>query len=136
MPRIIDRVLDCSIYLYENEADAHTGKRTGGSGFMFIIPFDEKDPYGQQGVGSTYAVSNWHVVSFAPTIRLTTADGDIDVVAASTEEWMRHPDGETDLAVLPLRLERGKHRIAALAPAHLVFCPINNFTKAPELGED
>jgi hypothetical protein len=86
----------------------------------FIVPFDQKDLYGQHGVGSTYAVSNWHVVSFAPTIRLTTAGGEIDVIAASTEQWIRHPDGQTDLAVLPLQLERGKPRIAALAPGHIV----------------
>ncbi len=106
MPRVVDRVTDCAVYLYESEADAHAGERTGGSGFLFAVPMD-------LGRDCVYAVSNWHVVRHAPVVRLNKADGQIDVMPRTTANWYQHQDKETDLAVAPLDFELpNKYRAA------------------------
>jgi hypothetical protein len=37
MPRINNRFLDCSVYLYPTRADAECGERIGGTGFLVAV---------------------------------------------------------------------------------------------------
>lgn len=104
MPRIIEAVRDCSIYLYESVEDANAGKRTGGSGFLFGMSMDS-------GADTIYAVSNWHVVRHAPVIRLNTTDAAFDVMPLATSDWHRHPDLQTDLAVAPIDFDPSKYQM-------------------------
>jgi hypothetical protein len=103
MPRIPDPFLDCVVYLYETVDDARAGTRAGGSGFAVIVPFD---PYRVW----IYIVSNWHVVSRWPVIRLNTLKGEFDVLSLGTAQWIRHPDGETDLAVASIDIRPSEYR--------------------------
>jgi hypothetical protein len=106
MPRISDEILECSIYLYPNEAAARDGTRAGGTGFLIVVPSD--------GLDFLYAISNWHVVVDAPVVRVNSADGDFDVIPLKQENWTRHSDGETDIAAAPIALHPTYHRFKAL----------------------
>ncbi len=117
MERLIDSVLECSIYLYETEADAHSGTRAGGSGFLYKVPFEKDDHFGD---GTLYAVTNWHVASAAPVIRLNTKDDKFDVLVYDTTQWIRHPDQMTDLASAQIGLIPRKYQVKALGPHHLL----------------
>ena len=66
MPRIADRFLDCSIYLYKSESEARNGVAYGGSGFLAAIPgygkgwlIEGRCP--QHDFHHCYAVTNAHV---------------------------------------------------------------------------
>lgn len=115
MPRIIDWAVDCSIYLYPSEADANRGERVGGSGFLFGMPMaDERGTF-------VYAVSNWHVVKTNPVIRLNTKDGKFDALPLTVDQWYRHPDGETDLAVAPIDFAlQSNYRLLVINHTHLL----------------
>ncbi len=115
MPRLFDWAVDCSIYLYRSEADARRGERAGGSGFLFGISAElDRQPF-------IYAVTNWHVASHAPVMRLNTSDDKFDVIPLSATNWFRHPDGETDLAVTPLSFTTpSKYRVLAVGYEHLL----------------
>ncbi len=113
MPRLVDWALDCSIYLYPNEDDADRGEQVGGSGFLFRIPTD--DTY----ASFVYAVSNWHVVKDAPVVRFNTSDGKCDVLPLTLNNWHRHQDGETDLAVAPVKLPPTNTTLI-VGPEHLL----------------
>lgn len=119
MDRLIDEILDCSIYLYGSHIDARRGEQVGGSGFLYEIPFDEKTTYGR---GHLYAVSNWHVVSRAPVIRLNSADDPTGhkIIRLKSSDWIRHPDGQTDIAVAPIADDPATYRYRSIAPGHLV----------------
>lgn len=103
MPRIPDPFLDCVVYLYETVDDARAGSRAGGSGFTVVVPFD---PYRVW----VYVVSNWHVISRAPVIRLNTLKGGFDTLSLGTTQWIRHPDGETDLAIASVDIRPADYR--------------------------
>jgi hypothetical protein len=67
VPRIDDRFLDCSVYLYRTENDAREGKRSGGSGFLVAVPMfgrgwllDGRCP--RQDAYHLYAVTNRHLI--------------------------------------------------------------------------
>lgn len=93
MPRIPDQYLDCSIYLYGSEADAHAGERTGGSGFLASVP--SKIP----GKDFVYAVTNAHVIeSGCYTVRLNTQAGQFEVRDFDERNWII-PDNKDDIAV-------------------------------------
>jgi hypothetical protein len=66
MPRIDDRFLDCSLYLYVSEVEAEQGRRQGGSGFLAAVPgfgggwlLGGKCP--QPDFHHCYAITNRHV---------------------------------------------------------------------------
>jgi hypothetical protein len=103
MPRIPDPFLDCVVYLYETVDDARVGTRAGGSGFAVIVPYD---PYRVW----IYVVSNRHVVSRFPVIRLNTSKGEFGELSLDTTQWIRHPDGETDLAIASIDIRPSEYR--------------------------
>ena len=114
MPRLVEGVLECSLYLYPTVDDANDGVGTGGSGFLFGIEFSSDAQF-------LYAVSNWHVVRSNPVVRLNTKDGKFDVLRLNTDQWHRHPDNETDLAVAPIDfLAPAKYRALAVGYQHLL----------------
>ncbi len=119
MPRLTDDVLDCTIYLYETHVNASRGVETGGSGFLYEIPFGSE----KFGRGHLYAVSNWHVVQKAPVIRLNSSQGQ-KIIRKKPHEWFRHPDQHTDLAVCLLANDlRGEdsslYTFKSISPGHL-----------------
>jgi hypothetical protein len=75
VPRIDDRFLDCSIYLYVNKEDAEKGHNVGASGVL-VAMFGAGDNWqlaGQcpdAGFHHCYAVTNRHVCERCPTILL------------------------------------------------------------------
>jgi hypothetical protein len=94
MPRIPDEYLDCAIYLYASEADAEGGAKTGGSGFLIgVLTRDLPTNF-----WFLYAITNKHVVHGGGTvIRMTTIDGEKDILATDERQWVYHPGGD-DLA--------------------------------------
>lgn len=105
MARIPNELLNCSIYLYQSVQDAHKGVKSGGSGFLVMVPFSEqleadRDWY------HIYAVTNSRIIKEAqsPIIRLTRRTGKVDVINLEQENWIHHPDGD-DMAVTPLDLQ-------------------------------
>jgi hypothetical protein len=123
MPRLTDDILECSIYLYRNHIEADRGENTGGSGFLYEIPFDES---ASQGKGHLYAVSNTHVVSKAPVIRLNSSGPKgHKIVRKRASEWFPHPDKHTDISVCPLADDlraddQEVYKYRSIGPAHLV----------------
>src|SRR5262245_57987527 len=103
MPRIDDRFLDCSIYLYSTESDAKHGRRVGGSGFLVAIRGSVSNGPGIGPVTGApyhlYAVSNRHVVEDHPVVRLNTHDGKVDIIPFQTADWTFTK--EQDIALIP-----------------------------------
>src|ERR1700730_14309143 len=95
MPRIFDEILDSVIYLYHTEEDANAGTQAGASGFLTAIPMP-----GDTTTAWIYAVSNRHVCDEAPVIRVNKVDGTVNVYPFRPDDWVKHPDGRTDLAVV------------------------------------
>lgn len=111
MPRIEQRYLDASIYLYASKQSAEDGENFGGSGCLVSV---ESTPVAQFDGRKTkilvdyplhvYAVTNKHVARGGfPVIRLNTIDGEHDVLELGHHDWIPHPDGD-DLAVAPIEL--------------------------------
>jgi hypothetical protein len=97
MPRILDQVLDCVVYLYRSFHEAHEGINVGGSGFSLAIPC-EKLP---TPAAHIYAVTNKHVIEAGGIcVRLNTREGHKIVMEAQKADWM--PSEKDDLAVVPL----------------------------------
>jgi hypothetical protein len=94
MPRIPDGALNQVIYLYPSVPDAETGARTGGSGFLVMLP-----SVGLGSRGLLIAVTNAHVIEAGSTVvRINTADGKFDTFDFSDRDWIFHPNKD-DVAV-------------------------------------
>src|SRR5262249_36310081 len=106
VPRIDDRYLDCSAYLYPTPIDAQRGERAGGTGFLVAIPAATpatwllKEDCPTADYHHTYVVSNRHVVQKHPVVRLNSHDGRHDVLPFATDNWTFSK--EHDLAVVPI----------------------------------
>jgi hypothetical protein len=117
VPRIDDRFLDCSIYLYPKEERAGRGESAGGSGFLAAIPgfgpgwmLGGKCP--QEDFYHSYAVSNAHVAEKHPVVRLnrddsSTANGHFTIFPFTRDDWTF--SDEYDIAVAPIDYKEG-HR--------------------------
>lgn len=117
MSRIDDRILDCPIYFYKSHIEAERGEKAGGSGFLYELPFGESN----SGHGHLYAVSNWHVVSRAPVIRLNSVNAEEhQIIRLKKHDWTRHPDQQTDIAVTLLPDDPATYRYQSISPEHLV----------------
>jgi hypothetical protein len=113
MPKIGQRFLDCSIYLYASRQSAEAGDDAGGSGCLVSVdpkpifdPASRTNPRTITGYipGQLYAVTNRHVINYGyPVIRLNTIDGATDILELEKDDWLFHPDGD-DLAVAPIEL--------------------------------
>ena len=128
MPRIDDDVLDTSIYLYSSRADASTGSRTGGSGFLVGVDANDAEPItsrsllddamtirlpwkvkvkdtdGLTGASFFYAVSSAHVARKSPIIRLNTRDGEKGTIELTASDWISIEPA--DIAVAPVTLSK------------------------------
>ena len=122
VPRIEQKYLDCSIYLYNSETSARKGENSGGSGFLVSVrekpPFDPvRYPMPREILlppEHFYAVTNRHVARRGfPIIRLNMIDGEQDIIPLEHGDWIPHPDGD-DLAVVPIDLPENKHRYYAV----------------------
>lgn len=106
MPRIPEKHLNCTIYLYPTKRAADRGASYGGSGFLFAIPF-EQNAEGAAPRAHVYAVTNHHVImpkkgcGNSPVIRLNTIDGGTETKSLSYDDWI-HDWEEDDLALYML----------------------------------
>jgi hypothetical protein len=107
MPRISRNVIKTTFYLYKNEAEARAGRGAKGTGFVVVHRGERKDnapPWSH-----VYAVTNQHVASQYPIVRLNREKG-IEIFEFGPEDWEFHPEGD-DIAVVPLGPPRdGRHR--------------------------
>jgi hypothetical protein len=95
MPRIPDRMVECSVYLYSTEQAAREGDNAGGSGFLVHVPSEVS------GLGHVYAVTNKHLIDRGfQVLRLTKKYGGIETVPTKPDDWIRHP--KYDVAVNPI----------------------------------
>jgi hypothetical protein len=87
MPPIPPYYLQCSVYFYASEVDAEAGEHSGGSGFLVNVPVE-----GHEGWGSSYAVTNKHVLdNGALVLRLNQTQGGTRVISTERDEWFDHP---------------------------------------------
>lgn len=112
MPKIEQRFLDCSIYLYASRKSAEQGDDAGGSGCLVSVDSpSELEESAEGSLGATrstpphlYAVTNRHVITLGyPVIRLNTIEGATDILTLEKDDWFFHPDGD-DLAVAAIEL--------------------------------
>ena len=102
MPRIEDKILNCSIYLYKDVQAAEIGEDSGGSGFIVAVS--------SKVLPSSfypYAVTNSHVIreGNSPIVRLTSQAGDTLIVELESSDWVHHPDGD-DVAICHLKIPK------------------------------
>jgi hypothetical protein len=104
VPPIPAECLDCVAFLYPSAAAARRGNTTGGgTGFLASTPLDASTPLGPDQARALYVVTNEHCARHTPTVRLSTKDGDSEIITPEQSEWHYHPDGD-DVAVLPVGL--------------------------------
>lgn len=127
VPRLDDKFLDCSIYLYPSEGDAKRGERIGGSGFLAAVP--GKEYHFEDGSNKAfatyyhlYAVSNRHVIQKNPVARLNTHKGEFAVFPLVTADWTAAPD--QDVAVAPISYDA----------AYKFLCISTEYFVTPELA--
>jgi hypothetical protein len=103
VPRIVDALTHCAVYVYASIADAKNGEQIGGSGFLAHVPLKENPDW-----FDGYVVTNWHVVERAktPVVRINRKDGTVEYIETKAEHWFRHPHGD-DIAVIPADLDLG-----------------------------
>jgi trypsin-like peptidase len=101
MPRIHDVFLQSAFFIYPSMQAARSGESVGGTGFLVCVRLKQNEDYGQ-----VYAVTNGHVVAACKTnvvIRLNTDNG-VEYVNSAKKDWVLHPSGIFDIAVLPIDL--------------------------------
>src|ERR1035437_9660989 len=111
--KVDSEYLNCVVYIYKSERDAHAGEGFGGSGFLVAKPFRENP-----GHFAVYAVTNNHVINKCPqtvAVRLNTIDGRSDVIVTNPNDWIRHPDA-ADIRVIPIK-PSGVHRYSMIPAA-------------------
>jgi hypothetical protein len=97
MPRLPDEMLNCVVYLYEDEAHAERGSDYGGSGFL--TTFETPASPGRRFAA---VVTNRHVIDDGFWVpRFNGKDGTPVFKDYTDRDWFFHPDG-TDLAIAPL----------------------------------
>ena len=109
VPRIDDKFLDCSAYLYPCQADAERGERIGATAFLVAVPgfgpgwlLDGQCPW--RDFHHCYIVSNRHVAQANTVVRLNTDDGRFDVLPFTSDDWAF--SFEHDLAVVPIEYNK------------------------------
>lgn len=109
LPRIADKMLDVSVYLYPTLEDARAGENIGGSGFLVSIPTDS-DPARSWIV----AITNRHVIEHGnPVIRSNTKDGRTAFYDVPETDWVLHKD--QDLAACPIRISETSQKFATVS---------------------
>jgi hypothetical protein len=142
MPRIPDEALDVAIYCYRSEEDAQAGRRSGGSGFLVLVPATSPEPLTvepilpqQIWIGAArdigplhyrwfcYAVTCWHVAEAAPVIRINTRDAGHDIISLTPSDWHHH--ATSDLAVTLIDI-KPKHHAALTVPIEMLLLPVES----------
>jgi hypothetical protein len=127
MPRIDDRFLDCSIYLYQSEDEARAGVSSGGSGFLAAIPGYGRDwqlegRCPQPDFYHCYAVTNAHVAQKSPVVRLnrvatSTTGSRVSVIPLTAADWTESTGH--DIAVAPIPYAEGNRYFFIASTAFL-----------------
>ncbi len=100
MPRIYDAHLKAVVFAYEAEADALTGARGGGTGFLVGTPFVGPGP----GPDHLHIVTNEHVARTCSFFRGSgPIPGLVRVPIYHVNDWTAHPAGD-DVSVAYLGL--------------------------------
>lgn len=99
MPQINKRYLNCAVYLYPSKDAARKGDRIGGTGFL-VQKVSQVEGF------HYYVVTNSHVIREAcsPVVRLNNAQGVMDFLELTDDDWTHHPDGH-DIAVAPIDID-------------------------------
>jgi hypothetical protein len=114
LPRIPDKFLNCSVYLYPSEAAAEDGERIGGSGFVLGIPVNN----GAQQILTV--VTNKHVIEGGSMVaRLNTKEGKKEIIALDQARWFNHPKGD-DLTLCPVGLDPERLNITTIVPLNFL----------------
>jgi hypothetical protein len=117
VPRIPDIVLNCSIYLYPSREDAERGEKTGGSGFLVGVPYEDDDTKKHT---CLYAATCSHIAIGATFLRVNRKAGDFDILDAGPPTlWTYH--NHDDVAVLQLSGLSSKVHDLACVPAPDTF---------------
>jgi hypothetical protein len=104
--RISQELIDSTFFLYKDEASARAGGDARGTGFVVSHKVHRfPDHSNRETFTHYYAVTNAHVAKTAPVLRLNI-EGRTDVFAFDDVDWDYHPGGD-DIAIVPLRVERG-----------------------------
>jgi hypothetical protein len=116
MPRIPDGALSQIVYLYPSVIDAENGARTGGSGFLVMLP---SAVLARRGL--LFAVTNAHVIEGGSTVvRLNTKDGKFDTFDLTDQDWILHPDKD-DIAICCMpTLDPNLHTFAEIGPGTIL----------------
>ncbi len=111
--RIADEYLNCSIYLYPDEASAKSGRWAGGSGFL--VHSQWYDPNRLR--DSLFVVTNRHVIEGMrgedPYLRLNLKSGGIAAVRTNIHRWQHHPE-EDDISAYEFHEHTDEHEVLAL----------------------
>ena len=100
MPKIDKMVIDSTFFLYKDAADANAGKNAKGTGFILVHQL--LDSGGHLTSRHLYGVTNQHVASQYPVIRINKFDKS-EIFEFDPSDWEFHPDGD-DIAVVPLEV--------------------------------
>jgi hypothetical protein len=108
VPRIDDRILDCSVYLYPTREDAERAERIGGSGFLMSLMVIDNEwmadcPCPDRTLCHEYVATNRHVAIKNPVVRFNTHSGqDTDIVEIKPDGWFFSTTD--DLAIASINL--------------------------------
>ena len=116
MPRIIDDLLDCVVYLYPTVEEAERGATPtepgrGGTGFLVGVPIEDAPEY-----FVTYVLTNSHVVGpegRSPVVRVNSLAGGTDILPLTTNDWIHHEDGD-DVAAAQIAIYHTVHQYERL----------------------
>lgn len=151
MPKIEQRYLDCSIYLYASELAADAGEKFGGSGCLVSVrsqPIydpeswdDERQMFTKIDVyfpPHVYAVTNRHVVdpphgTSYPVVRVNTSEGKHKSLPLTKQDWIPHKGGD-DLAVAAIELPRETHDYSPIS--NLLFVTRHSLPLYLGAGDD
>jgi hypothetical protein len=111
MPRIPQRVINSTFYLYDSVGDAQLGRTPRGTGF--VVAYDDRPSLLPP---RYYGVTNWHVACDGghSVIRLNTNDGKTDIIDFGPDQWSFIP-GKYDIAAIELSLDDNVHDVSAIS---------------------
>jgi hypothetical protein len=135
VPRIPQNVVDCTFFLYRNREEAEAGRNPRGTGF--VVEYPHAGESGRELLRSYYAITNWHVAcdGGASVIRVNLSRGDTEVFEFEPDQWHFIP-GKMDVAVVPLDLDHGRHRIASISIHMFAHAPHDQWGNGIFVGDD
>jgi hypothetical protein len=104
-------LLDSVFYLYETKEDAEKADKSGGTGFLVIVPSEMN-----AGRGYVYGVTNWHnACQKTSVVRINCRNGPSEIFEFNPDEWEFIPNYH-DIAVigLPVRAAE-RHKVSYIS---------------------